>query len=873
MSHLTTHHLLATLCLLTFMPGCLLFTSELEVAEEVDMSAMEDLSSPDLSTQEMDLPVEVDASGDLCAMEESCDTSVDDDCDGAINEGCACSFLSGEGVCSQGTLDEQGLCSSAQYDPAPLETLCGDGLDNNCDGITDEGCACEFKSLAQGVCAEARINAQGACDAPLDYVLTEEDLCDGLDNDCDGITDEGCGCLVNELDEGVCDQGVREDDGMCQPPDTYLDQEFSVAGNAHCDGLDNDCDGITDEGCVCDFAGRSQGVCTQGIRLDDGSCDAPSTFFAELMPGDPEPLNLCDGLDNDCDGQTDEGCPTLYDDVTMGEGHVCALTRRGEVECQGRHSFARLDAPAGPFESLEAGASHTCALRLDGTPICWGRDDQGQSSPPAQTTFSQLASFRDLTCGIRSGLNAGTLTCWGDTQAHPYGNTAMLPVQTFSDIALAGDFGCGIIEALDDTDGKLLCWGNVPDWYTTQVTPLTTTFTQVELDHDRALTSSYGCAIDATTNEVSCWGDLPEDFALNTGAQAHTLRLSTLGACILDASTSELACTGRLNTFSQQDETPSMVVNTPLVDLEMRFGATCTVSQAGELTCWGTNTLGELGPLPNTYDRLDIGEQHRCGTLATGDIECVSTLHPDGLESTLDVEPFLSDVMIQNAGHRYTCGLAPGNICHCWGIGTTRDDSANRSLFTLFQRSDELFTMPGCVQIDGGVNHICAVNTMGRLDCIGDTTFSRTPPAIDPTLYQKVVTTRRGTCGLSQAGEITCWGQYESSLNAWPLGVTFEDLTGGEGNVCALDAQGTPSCTGVMSTGVNDVPPGLTGLTQLVMGTKHACGLETGGGVTCWGLDNKGQSSPPPGMTFTWLSAAYEQTCGLVAGTSEMLCW
>lgn len=129
-----------------------------------------------------------------------------------------------------------------------------------------------------------------------------QELCNGKDDDCDGLTDEDFPGLL-----GPCSVGVGEcarfglvrcsDDGLAVVCD-------AVAGEPHeeiCDGLDNDCDGLTDEiaNSLCS-AGFGQCLAFGFWRCRDGvlECDA--------IPGMPQE-EVCDGLDNDCDGLTDEG--------------------------------------------------------------------------------------------------------------------------------------------------------------------------------------------------------------------------------------------------------------------------------------------------------------------------------------------------------------------------------------------------------------------------------------------------------------------------------------------------------------------------------------------------------------------------------------
>lgn len=282
--------------------------------------------------------------------------------------------------------------------------------------------------------------------------------------------------------------------------------------------------------------------------------------------------------------------------VTVGNTGACALTDAGDAYCWGRALGDTVDLP-GPervmsgvkLQQIARGNAYACALTVDREVFCWGVDLSNGLGVPAAARIPLGDATRVLTPTRVPGLP---------------------PIQAIS----AGSYAtCALA-----TDGRLFCWGDLPDPTGRNMGAAGTAPQALGGDlrfRSISLRGRHLCGI-ATTGTAYCWG-------WDVGGEA--------GA-----------------TGSREDLvfTPRAVQGVDVASAVAGQRMSCVISTAGQGHCWGHNVAGKLGsgvaadppepttapfvkhtptPLPGglTFSSIDPGMgETACGVITSGRVYC-----------------------------------------------------------------------------------------------------------------------------------------------------------------------------------------------------------------------------------------------------------
>ncbi len=364
-----------------------------------------------------------DVSSETGTVDSSRETGQPDDTGENVETGDPVLDADGDGHNTDSDCDD----TDASIHPG-AEEIC-DALDNDCDGEVDEATTLSFWVDADGDgFGDETQPAVESCDLPVGYSATGGD-CDDADpgyhpgateNDCTDPADYNCDGSVGYADEDADGHPACED---CDDTDGAVNDLATET----CNGVDDNCDGSIDEDAsdAATWYGDADGDGHGGVQFMLESCEAPAGYVAtaddcnDLDPATfPGASEVCDAADNDCDAQVDEGVEITFYADSDGDGY-------GDASSTGQGC------------SLPPGYS-------------WNGDDCDDSDPSARPGGVEVCDGADNDCNGTVDDNPVNGTAWyTDADGDGYGDA------TSSTVACSGASG-SVADPTDCDDTQAL---------------------------------------------------------------------------------------------------------------------------------------------------------------------------------------------------------------------------------------------------------------------------------------------------------------------------------------------------------------------------------------------------------------------------------
>ncbi len=409
-----------------------------------------------------------------CTQRVEVCNGIDDNCNGAIDEsdpqaGAVCTVSGRQGPCAAGEWRcLAGTLTCVQtYQPRVEEC---NGIDDNCNGSVDEqnpGGNQRCNTGLEGICAVGTTACETGAIQCHQNVQPATEVCNGLDDDCDGTPDNGFSgagdpCTVPNV-QGPCAVGKRN----CLTGQDGCTQTVFPASET-CNGVDDNCDGVVDDpsalvGLPCDTG--LQGVCAAGKTT---CASGVAGCQAERQPS----AETCNGLDDDCDGVVDNvaniggECASKNPSASQVSAWACVTGFCAVTACNPNYSNCD-GAPGNGCETnllitpTDCGRCGLACNDTHGTAFCSG----GQCGIACSSGYQncdnnanngcEIATGSDLSncggCGVQCSNANGSTTCTAGACvpvcsgifANCDGN-AVNGCETNTDTSTAHCGGCGI---------------------------------------------------------------------------------------------------------------------------------------------------------------------------------------------------------------------------------------------------------------------------------------------------------------------------------------------------------------------------------------------------------------------------------------------